>query len=228
MSLPDRLQYWLEGIEKKGHSVELTLTRNRRSMISVQRLSPGRTRLRMHESFAEAPESILVDLEHTLLTNDHLAWKRVAAFARTIDVPGEPKRSSPLYTQGSYFDLDAELGFVKSAYFEDPPEATITWGQAGKARRRKRRSIRFGSWVESDKLVRIHPLLDQKWIPQDFIRYIIYHELCHAVAKPLSHGGGHYRIHHPEFKRLEAHYPTLEEMEKLSRKIFSKIIRMRD
>jgi len=228
MTSSPRLQDWVDGMqEDHGHQVDLTVTRNRRTMISIQ--FPGRkyTRLRIHEKFSEAPENILDHLSLYILTRQREDWKVVSSFARSLPVNRTASSPRQNRTQGIYFDLHAELNFVTSHYFEVPPEASITWGSLGKPRRKKRRSIRFGSWHEDCKQVRIHPLLDQEWVPREFIRYLIYHELCHAVEKPLPHKAGGHRIHHAEFKRLEQKYPHVNEMEKTGKEIFERLIRER-
>jgi hypothetical protein len=227
MISPDRIGHWLNQLLIQDHQhIHLTLTRNRHSMIHLQRTSPRHCTLRMHEQFAGAPDDILQDLADFIVHQDAHAWKRVAAFARTIEIsPGEPGpgRTRPRKTKGRYFDLDQELTRVKSLYFENPPEAGITWGNMRKSSRRKRRSIRFGSWHEDEKLVRIHPMLDQSWVPAEFMHYLIYHELCHAVAKPETTERGHRRIHHRAFKDLESNFPNLKAMENLSMDIFSRL-----
>lgn len=227
MTPQERIGHWLKELRVQDRQhIHLTLTRNRHSMIRLQRTSPRHCTLRMHEQFTRAPERILDDLASFIVHKDPLAWKRVAAFARTIEVePGTTRTTRPQVrkTKGRYFDLQRELDIVKAKYFDTPPEAEITWGILRKSRRRKRRSIRFGSWHENEKLVRIHPLLDQDWVPMEFMHYLIYHELCHAVAKPETSGTGRNRIHHRAFKDLESNFPNLKAMEKMSADIFKRL-----
>lgn len=227
MTPQDRIGKWLNELRVQDRQqVHLTLTRNRHSMISLRRRSPRHSTLRMHEQFAFAPDNILHDLATFIVRKDPNAWKRVAAYARTIElVPGAERATRPQIrkTKGRYFDLQRELDLVKSHYFKEPLEAEITWGAVRKTRRRKRRSIRFGSWHENEKLVRIHPLLDQNWVSSEFIHYLIYHELCHAIAKPEISSTGRNRIHHRAFKELESKFPNLEAMEKMASDIFKRL-----
>ncbi len=227
MTPPDRIGHWVHQLLAQEHQhVHLTLTRNRHSMIRFHRTSPRDCTLRMHEQFTRAPDNVLHDLAAFIVHKDPVAWKRVAAFARTIEVDPKtekPKRNQPRKTKGRYFDLKRELELVRTRYFTNSPEAEITWGILRKSRRRKRRSIRFGSWHENEKLVRIHPLLDQNWVPIEFIHYLIYHELCHAVAKPETSESGRNRIHHRAFKDLESNFPNLKAMEKMTTDIFKRL-----
>lgn len=168
------------------------------------------------------------DLARFIVHRDPAAWKRLAAFAREIETPPAeptPVKPRPRKTKGACFDLQKELEEVKNRYFQHPPEAEITWGQLRTPRRRKRRSIRFGSWHETEKLVRIHPLLDHSRVPLEFIHYLIYHELCHAVAKPEISSSGSRRIHHRAFRDLEANFPNLKAMERMASDILQCLIR---
>lgn len=73
----------------------------------------------------------------------------------------------------------------------------ITWGMDRAGTRL--RSIRFGTWDPRRRVVRIHPRLDDPRVPDWLVRFVVYHELCHAHLK--SH------LHSIEFKRLEAEHP---------------------
>ena len=130
------------------------------------------------------------------------------------------ENSSP----AEHHDLVRLLKEVKAEYFHEDLEATIVWGRAPKRNRNRiRRSIVFGSWWEEQKRIRIHGALNQPWVPEEFLRFLIYHELCHAVAKPMPGTGRKRRVHHPEFNALENQYPEIERMKALSREIFARI-----
>ncbi len=125
---------------------------------------------------------------------------------------------------GTYHQLSSLLEEVKSEFFTEELEASIMWGRAPRrTRRRKRTSIVFGSWWEQQKRIRIHPALDRPWVPEEFIRFIIYHELCHAVAKPKQGQGRKRQVHHPEFKALENRYPDSARLRAMSRDILARI-----
>jgi len=221
------LHRWAETLERRhGHTVRLTLTRNRRSMIHLRPVDRRRTDLRLHKAFGHAPRAVLDDLTRVVLRGDTAAWKRVAAFARHIpDVtpPPPPSPASPR-PQGVYHDLRPILDEVRERYFTPDLEASITWGRHGRPLRRRRRSIRFASWDEDQKRIRVHPVLDADWVPKTFLRYLVHHELCHAV-KPPVHTGRRRRVHHPDFRALESRYPDLEQMEALSSTLFARIRR---
>lgn len=225
-----RIRAWMEDIRvRHGHVLEVTLTRNRRTMTGYRPLGNRRTSLRLHQAFERAPDSILRDIESSILRKDRRAWSRVGAYARNISgqTPDAPANARPpiLRSRGRHHDLAEILNQVREEYFPGIG-ARITWSRRGKSSRR-RRSIRFGSWNEEQRLVRIHPVLDADWVPEAFLHYLVYHELCHAVAKPIPGSGGKRRIHHPKFRELEARYPNLEEMERISTELFQKIRKLR-
>lgn len=228
MNLSPRLEDWVDHLaQNHRYRVDLTLTSNRSTMISIRQKSRRHAVIRMQKTFEQAPDSVLQSLTAYLITKNISHWKCVASFAKSIPA-GTPKTAHPLRTEkGKHFDLDRELSYVKETYFAKPPEASIAWGKAGKPRRRKRRSIRFGSWHADCKQVRIHPLLDQEWVPREFMHYLIYHELCHAAEPPFSDSAGRHHIHHSAFKALERRFPNYSGMEGLSKAIFMRLIKER-
>ena len=69
--------------------------------------------------------------------------------------------------------------------------------------------IGFGAYYRDLDLIRINPLLDQRWIPKFFVEYIVYHEMCHAfLAFDLF---GREGIHTPRFRELEKIYPRFDD-----------------
>lgn len=123
---------------------------------------------------------------------------------------------------GRHVNLDQEFRTVRNQYFPGL-RATIRWGKASGPRKQKRRSIRMGSWDEDKRLIRIHPALDRDWVPREYFHYLIYHELCHAVARPVYSPRGN-QIHHADFHALENQYPDIDRMRKLGREIFERLI----
>lgn len=224
-----RLGRWaLDLYQRHAIRVRLTLTRNKRSMIRLRQEAPTLFDLRLHRAFERAPDTVLQDLGKHLVHRDPNAWARVKAFAQIIPTLDPPPPPAPkriiLYPCGKIHHLAPILEEVKAEYFNPDLDAHITWGRAPRRRSRgPRRSIRFASWNEEQRVIRVHPALDQSWVPLEFLRYLVYHELCHAVAKPTEGGGGKRRIHHPEFRHLEAQYPQFEKMERLGEQIFQKI-----
>ena len=101
---------------------------------------------------------------------------------RKIAHPKLPmQRQLNLQHEGKHFDLRTNFDRLNERYFGGKLRGyTVVWG-----RRRKRRPKEyfiFGTIQEEDRVIRINPLLDQQFVPPWFLRYILYHEMLHAVV----------------------------------------------
>jgi CRISPR/Cas system CMR subunit Cmr6 (Cas7 group RAMP superfamily) len=90
-----------------------------------------------------------------------------------------------------YHYLESLAAEVHRTYFFKYPPLPVRWGQ--QIQRKKRRSIRLGSYNHITTEIRIHPLLDSPNIPAFFIQSVIYHEYLHHVL-----GASHNRRFHKE------------------------------
>lgn len=195
-----------------GLKVSLTITDNRSRVLSF-RYGPSEQTVcvRLHHMFLSAEPEVVRALAHWI---KHPRSKKKGQVidefiqANHHRVRSAKKRDVPVNTRGVFFDLRAMFDQLNREYFDGAVTAVITWGGMPNGTRR-RRSIRYGSYSEEDHLIRIHPLLDQKFVPAYFVRYIVFHEMLHAhlgieEAKTPS---GRRRVHSPEFKRRERAYP---------------------
>ena len=57
------------------------------------------------------------------------------------------------------------------------------------------------------RVIRIHPLLDQPFVPRWFLEYVLYHEMLHSVVPDETNSAGRRRIHTAEFYRRERAFP---------------------
>jgi hypothetical protein len=113
-----------------------------------------------------------------------------------------------LPNRGRHHDLDAILADLRVRYFPDCVEVTIRWGRwSGRARPH---SIRFGAYLPASQSIRIHPALDQVFVPRYFVEFIVYHELLHHVIPPVR-VNGRYQIHSPAFRQREREFPAYAE-----------------
>lgn len=99
--------------------------------------------------------------------------------------------------------LASLAGNVHRAYFFKYPPLTVRWGQ--QISRKRRRSIRLGSYNHVTTEIRIHPLLSSPQVPAYVIESVIHHEYLHHVL------GAHHnrRFHAAERKFL--HYRESQE-----------------
>ena len=187
--------------------IELVVTDNRRSMISTRRRG-HRLEVRLHHMFLDAPERVLEDLLAYLAENDATSSR---ALSRFIDENRHrvKRRRIILCTRGSHHDLSAIFDEVAAAHFPDGvSDARITWGKSP-PRRSGRRSIRLGTYTHDQKLVRIHPALDQELVPRFFVAFVVFHVLLHLVV-PARRAGTRIDYHPPEFRAREGAHPDYE------------------
>jgi len=164
--------------------------------------------VRLHRIFLAADTGVLRSLAVWLVNPQS---SRDAAVVDTFinsnfcPVRADTNKNNGVITKGSVFDLAVLFRSLNAEHFGDSIRANITWGRMPPARRR--RSIRFGSYYPTDNLIRIHPLLDQEFVPVYFARYIVFHEMLHAYLGIEETDSGRRRYHTREFSRIEEKYP---------------------
>jgi hypothetical protein len=105
---------------------------------------------------------------------------------------------------GHHHNLDVIFRYICERFFPEVSGVTICWGRwSGRSRQR---SIRFGAYLPEKRLIRIHPALDQHFVPRLFVEFIVYHELLHHVIPP-KRVNGRYQIHSPAFRLRERQFP---------------------
>jgi len=196
-----------------GRPVAVRFGRSRRQVI-VARRTAGRLDVRMHAVFAEAPEEVRSAVARWLSAGRRArrACAELDAWIERITpqlAPGRRERLRPAGEAHDLVELRDEVLAVDFAgeRFERgvPP---ITWGRRGP--RAARRSLQLGSFDGEAWLLRIHPVLDQPGVPRWFVRYVVFHELLHAVL-PEEHGPSGRKLHHgPGFRSRERAYDDFE------------------
>lgn len=201
LEAPQRLLgQWLS--QEVGRSVSVCFTQNRSTMVSC-RDTPGGLRLRLHRMFLRAQSKELEALVGYLRGTDPKAGAVLDAFiAGNMEV--RPVPASALRTTGRYHHLGEVLAELNTRFFHGGVRARVTWGKGG--RRRRRRSIQLGSYTAHEGLIRVHPCLDQAFVPRYYVAWIVYHEMLHEVLGAEEKRGRRV-VHPPEFVALEACYP---------------------
>jgi hypothetical protein len=206
-----------------GRLRSLTFTDNRRTILTVRPGAPGDSTqlcLRIHRSFAVAPEEVLravatfVDSKRgserarqaLVVIREHFARHRQA----------EGRRRAPLRPVGEAYDLRRIADDLNQRYFDGRLTAEITWGRgpAGVAHRCRRArtrtsSLQLGSYSYEDNLIRVHRLLDDPGVPRYVVEAVVYHELLHADMPPVIQNGRRL-FHTPEFRRRERQFRQLD------------------
>lgn len=190
-----------------GAQLELAVTDNRTTMISVRR-EPGRYRLRLHHMFVEAGADIVDALGRYVTRAERDASAALDAFidqhASRISsrTPAAVRTRAPgprlnMEPRGQHHDLEALYHELNASYFRGQICARITWAKRKRCGTppRHHKSLRMGSYSVEDQLIRIHPTLDRPDVPRYYIAWIIYHEMLHQKHQiPLVAGR---RCFHP-------------------------------
>src|SRR5262245_50014811 len=194
-----------------GKTLELRLTNNHYSMISVRR-KPDGYRLRLHRMFVGAEPRTVRALARYVVHNDRRASTLLGDYIERhqhiIRQQKRRPRQMNLRTAGRYHDLQTIFDRLNAAHFAEALEARITWGPVT-ARGRRRRSIKMGSFAVEDRIIRIHPALDQECVPDYFVAWIVYHEMLHGKHE-VRRENGRRRFHSPEFLEEERRFPDYD------------------
>lgn len=111
-----------------------------------------------------------------LRTEVPMAKKKAKRKAARPTLPMQ--RHLNLCHEGRYFDLRRIFERVNEKHFRGRLRGyRVVWGSRRKERPKE--YFIFGSIQEEDRVIRIHPLLDQPFVPRWFLEYVLYHEMLH-------------------------------------------------
>ena len=99
--------------------------------------------------------------------------------------------------------LDSLAAEIHRTYFFKYPPLRVRWGH--NIARKRRRSIRLGSYNHITLEIRIHPTLNSPRIPAFFIQSVIHHEYLHHVL-----GANHNRRFHAHERQFRYHRESKE------------------
>lgn len=104
--------------------------------------------------------------------------------------------------------FQSTLNQLRNEHFPLLPPLKLVRGKEGKKGEQK--SIRLASYWAKRKEIRLHPYLEIEGVPEYYLQFLIYHELCHAqlVMSGQAKDGEH---HGPDFIKLEKKFPMIEE-----------------
>jgi len=248
-----------------GRLRSLLLTDNRRTILSVRAAHaaarpvpapPSPIHLRIHRSFAGAPDPVLRAVAAFLASakGSTTARQSLAAIRehfhhhRLPRGPREPQgaraaagasaaekdRRLSLCPVGDVLDLREIAADLNQRYFEGRLKVRISWGKsaaessqpAGNCRRTRTASLQLGSYSYEDRLIRVHRVLDRPSVPRYVVESVVYHELLHADLPPVTRRGRRY-FHTPEFRRRERHFRHFERADCWVRDNLHQLLRAR-
>jgi hypothetical protein len=212
-----------------GREVRVRYTRARQQVVRLLRSRSG-VEVRLARFFEHAPAEVRVALATWMRSG-----RRAKAATRALDswielrvrelADASPRRVA-LEPRGRRHDLAKLAGDVRARELAGDaldPRLGIGWGRARGSR--SRRSLRLGSFDSITRSVRIHPVLDSDAVPDWFVRYVVFHELLHAVLDEPSNGRSRRVIHGPEFRRRERAYADLDRALRWEKEHIDSLIR---
>lgn len=208
--------------------VQLAVTDNRRRMVT-HTLSRGTLRVRVHMMFLDAPDRVLDALVRYVVHDDRQASQVVGDFINSNShrIRASRTTTAPLRTRGKVHDLEPIFHEVNERYFGGAlTDVLVTWGRRSKPKNGRRAAIKLGSYSTIERLIRVHPALDNDWVPRYFVSYIVYHELLHH-AVPSERVGGRTLLHTPEFLRRERAFRHYERAIAWEQKHIDRLLRTR-
>lgn len=215
-----RLSRWLGG--ELQRPVRIEFTANRSTMLSSREDGVVLT-VRLHRSFIDAPEGVWRAVADYVGSRDQEAGCLLDAFiAQQASLA--PREPSELRPRGRCFDLEVLMAELNARFFHNASQARITWGSAGT--RRRRRSIQLGCYIGTERLIRIHPCLDQSFVPRYYVAWVVFHEMLHEVFGVGGHGRRR-TLHPPEFAAVEQTFPEYQLCQRWEKENLDRLLRFR-
>lgn len=114
-----------------------------------------------------------------------------------------PPPSIPLLFPETHHHLPSLAADVHRTYFPKLPPLPVRWGQ--QISRKRRRTIRLGSYNHQTAEIRLHPILNSRHVPAFFVQSVIHHEYLHHVLGP-----SHNRRFHTSERKFAYHREAQE------------------
>jgi len=207
----EKIRRYLE--QKLGKHIEMSVIRSRKILIQKKQKSDAIT-IVLNKIFLDAPEETLSIISDFLTgKNKKIARRHLIEYAHKT--MRETLKEKNFVVSGKFFNLKEIFDRLNQQYFNNLITSKITFGKRCKKERTS--SIVFGNYSPQLNIIRINRSLDQDFVPEYFIEYIVFHEMLHAYMH-LSSKGKKSTGHSKKFKEMEKIYPDLEKAEQWKRK----------
>jgi len=195
----------------KSVQLERRLTKSLKCDVKLQFIKDGVRRIWIEPK----GKDLLLRLDPLFETIDDLAYEALIKFiqigdesskAKLIDFLSRAKKTQPQsHHQHPYQSILDEL---RSQHFPSLAPLKLVRGKEGKKGSQK--TIRLASYWAKRKEIRLHPFIEIEGMPDFYLQYLLYHELCHAwlVMSGQAKDGEH---HGPDFMTLEKKFPQLHQ-----------------
>lgn len=181
--------------------------------------------IRVSDTFVHAPEEVLLSLGRILLAKlkrkrvDHTDRRVYTNYVQSEELQHIAEkvlvnRRRKVRIVRGMRDLGKSFERVNARYFGGKMgKPLLTWST-----KRARRTL--GKYDVERDIVSISPILDSQKIPEEFLDFIMYHELLHKKhGIKQGDNGGRRRIHTAAFKRDERKFEDYEKMKNLMEKV---------
>ena len=209
-----------------GQPIRLVVTDNRSTMLSAKPKN-GRLEVRLHHMFLTAEEDILDAVGDYLSDGGTKAAGIIDRFVEEhrerFVAPGRPP--SALDARGRHHDLRAIVDELARRHFGSSLDVRITWGKRVQPKRRQR-SLQRGTYLPEEQLIRIHPVLDQPWVPGFFVEAVVFHELLHH-DRPAVVRNGRRHYHTAAFRKRERSFEYHEAAQQWQKENLWRLLRGR-
>lgn len=197
-------------LRESGRPLRLVLTENRSVLLSYRRQGPS-TLLRLHRMFLHAPLAVIHAVARGLKRRSRIADGVVRRFMNeNLHRVRKAERELPaLQTLGRFHDLREVYERLNRRFFAGSLQVPLTWGRGGG--RARRGGLTFGSYDPVLRLIRIHPVLDRRDVPQYFLESVVYHEMLHHHMGGIPDSAGRTVYHSRAFREAEARFPKHRE-----------------
>jgi hypothetical protein len=208
-----------------GPRVMVKLTTNRSTMISFRRRGSA-LYVRVHGMFGGASAEVLEALA-AFIAQDEIPAAQTAVLDAFIEKHRDHLNRTRVHSLrlqpfGEIHDLRRIYEELNLTYFGHRVDARITWSHA--TRKRRRHSMNMGTYSDELRLIRIHPALDQEWVPEFFVAAVVHHEMLHQLHD-VKRAGGRRCVHTAEFRAEERRFAQYGEAQAWERRHLSKLLK---
>lgn len=193
--------------------LDLILNENRTIMLSLREKRRKWARLSIHRMFLDAPDEVLLAVADFIeggkrnCRRPELIRGFIQSNLQRFNYAHVLARR-PMVTAGKVYDLAVIYKKINETYFDGQIDIAITWYGRGIQKRRSR--IIFGEYYDHLKLIKINRLMDDRFFPDYFVNFIVYHEMLHHVIPGFLDKRGCFRSHGREFKEREVLFKDYE------------------
>ena len=186
-----------------------------RSLRHTIEWNPWRITVKVNHHFYNAPLQIMESLAVILLSKVYKV--QVDRQIRTIyrkyldqlatQLPLRRHNTIEHYeSKGKYFDLQNIFDDLNRQYFKQHLKSpVIGWSKTNSR-------SRLGFYDYTRNLLVISRIFDRSGIPEEVVRYLVFHEMLH-IHFPVEIKNGRRSIHPPAFKKVEKQFPQYEKIQ---------------